>query len=48
MIRVNHYGMDATIGAVQNSLAALGAALTEQGVPVDLEGARSTVGKTWR
>lgn len=31
MIRVNHYGMDATIGAVQNSLAALGAALTEQG-----------------
>jgi aspartate aminotransferase-like enzyme len=43
MIRVNHYGVDATVGAVQSSLAALGAALAEQGVSVDLEGARSAV-----
>jgi aspartate aminotransferase-like enzyme len=48
MIRVNHYGVDATVGAVQSSLAALGAALAEQGVPVDLEGARSAVENAWR
>ena len=48
MIRVNHYGVDATVGAVQGSLAALGAALAEQGVPVDLEGARSAVENAWR
>ncbi|MEV0484944.1 aminotransferase class V-fold PLP-dependent enzyme [Streptomyces sp. NPDC050508] len=48
MIRVNHYGVDATVGAVQSSLAALGAALAEQGVPVDLEGARSAAENAWR
>ena len=48
MIRVNHYGVDATVGAVQGSLAALGAALAEQGVSVDLEAARSAVENTWR
>ncbi|WOX08759.1 pyridoxal-phosphate-dependent aminotransferase family protein [Streptomyces sp. N50] len=48
MIRVNHYGVDATVGAVQSSLAALGAALAEQGVSVDLEGARSAVENAWR
>ena len=48
MIRVNHYGVDATVGAVQGSLAALGAALAEQGVSVDLEGARSAVENAWR
>ncbi|RRR77686.1 aminotransferase class V-fold PLP-dependent enzyme [Streptomyces sp. RP5T] len=35
MIRVNHYGVDATRGAVQASLAALGAALTGRGLAVD-------------
>ncbi|WP_416964378.1 pyridoxal-phosphate-dependent aminotransferase family protein [Streptomyces sp. Agncl-13] len=48
MIRVNHYGVDATVGAVQSSLAALGAALAEQGVSVDPEGARSAVENAWR
>ncbi|WP_327405020.1 aminotransferase class V-fold PLP-dependent enzyme [Streptomyces sp. NBC_01288] len=48
MIRVNHYGVDATVGAVQSSLAALGAALAEQGVSVDPESARSAVESTWR
>ncbi|MEW1827336.1 aminotransferase class V-fold PLP-dependent enzyme [Streptomyces sp. NPDC088196] len=48
MVRVNHYGVDATVGAVQSSLAALGAALAEQGVSVDLEGARSAVENAWR
>ncbi|MFD4561745.1 pyridoxal-phosphate-dependent aminotransferase family protein [Streptomyces sp. NPDC058469] len=48
MIRVNHYGVDATVGAVRTSVAALGATLAEQGVPVDLEGARSAVENAWR
>ncbi|WP_405947136.1 aminotransferase class V-fold PLP-dependent enzyme [Streptomyces prunicolor] len=48
MIRVNHYGVDATVGAVQGSLAALGAALGELGVPVDREGARAAVESAWR
>jgi len=48
MIRVNHYGVDATVGTVQNALAALGAALAEQGVPVDLEGARAAAEGAWR
>ncbi|MFI8516277.1 pyridoxal-phosphate-dependent aminotransferase family protein [Streptomyces sp. NPDC085481] len=47
MIRVNHYGVDATPGAVQSSLAALGAALAETGRPVDLEGARRAVTEAW-
>ncbi|MFG2144818.1 pyridoxal-phosphate-dependent aminotransferase family protein [Streptomyces sp. NPDC048696] len=47
MIRVNHYGVDATRGAVQSSLAALGAALGEGGRPVDLEAARRAVSRAW-
>jgi len=48
MIRVNHYGVDATVGAVRSSLAALGAALAEQGASVDPEGARAAVENAWR
>jgi aspartate aminotransferase-like enzyme len=48
MIPVNHYGVDATVGAVQGSLAALGAALAEQGLPVDPEAARAAVEGAWR
>ncbi|MBK3569123.1 aminotransferase class V-fold PLP-dependent enzyme [Streptomyces sp. MBT62] len=47
MIRVNHYGVDATADAVRSSLAALGAALAEQGAQVDLEGARAAVDGAW-
>ncbi|MFJ2402114.1 pyridoxal-phosphate-dependent aminotransferase family protein [Streptomyces xanthochromogenes] len=47
MIRVNHYGVDATRGVVQSSLAALGAALGEYGIAVDLEAARKAVSTTW-
>ncbi len=47
MIRVNHYGPDATRGVVHASLAALGAALGEAGVAVDLEGARRAVTDAW-
>ncbi|MGW1553909.1 alanine--glyoxylate aminotransferase family protein, partial [Streptomyces sp. NPDC002346] len=47
MIRVNHYGVDATRGAVQSSLAALGAALADEGRPVDFEAARRAVTETW-
>ncbi|WP_371651956.1 MULTISPECIES: alanine--glyoxylate aminotransferase family protein [unclassified Streptomyces] len=47
MIRVNHYGADATRGAVQGSLAALGAALGETGRRVDTEAARKAVSQTW-
>ncbi|MER5515068.1 MULTISPECIES: aminotransferase class V-fold PLP-dependent enzyme [unclassified Streptomyces] len=48
MIRVNHYGVDATVGAVRSSLAALGAGLAKQGRTVDLEGARRAVESVWR
>ncbi|MEV5381534.1 aminotransferase class V-fold PLP-dependent enzyme [Streptomyces sp. NPDC052721] len=48
MIRVNHYGSDATRDAVHNSLAALGAALAEQGLPVDPAAARRAVENAWR
>ncbi|MFJ8790888.1 pyridoxal-phosphate-dependent aminotransferase family protein [Streptomyces sp. NPDC102462] len=43
MIRVNHYGADATVAAVHGSLAALGAALAERGLTVDLAAARDAV-----
>lgn len=43
MIRVNHYGPDATRGAVHACVAALGAALTESGRSVDLEAGRRAV-----
>lgn len=47
MIRVNHYGSDATRGAVRASLAALGAALAGAGVPVDLAAAEKAVSDSW-
>ncbi|MFJ9625594.1 pyridoxal-phosphate-dependent aminotransferase family protein [Streptomyces sp. NPDC101181] len=47
MIRVNHYGADATRGAVLASLAALGAALGEAGLRVDVDAARRAVSETW-
>jgi hypothetical protein len=43
MIRVNHYGADATREAVLGSLVALGAALADRGIVVDTEGARRAV-----
>ncbi|MFF4395512.1 pyridoxal-phosphate-dependent aminotransferase family protein [Streptomyces sp. NPDC001480] len=48
MIRVNHYGPDATVDAVRASLAAVGAALAEQGLDVDPRRAREAVDSTWR
>ncbi|MFF9042400.1 aminotransferase class V-fold PLP-dependent enzyme [Streptomyces parvulus] len=47
MIRVNHYGPDATLTAVQACLTALGAALAETGRKADPEGARRAVGDAW-
>ncbi|MFF9062765.1 pyridoxal-phosphate-dependent aminotransferase family protein [Streptomyces sp. NPDC014882] len=48
MIRVNHYGADATPGAVRGSLTALGAALAEKGLDVDLTGALRAAEQAWR
>ncbi|MGJ3559202.1 hypothetical protein ACR6C2_11425 [Streptomyces sp. INA 01156] len=48
MIRVNHYGSDATRGAVRASLAALGTALAGQGLTVDVQGALSAADDAWR
>jgi aspartate aminotransferase-like enzyme len=48
MIRVNHYGVDATPGAVRASLAALGGALRENGLGVDVEGALRAAEDAWR
>ncbi|MFF4491901.1 pyridoxal-phosphate-dependent aminotransferase family protein [Streptomyces sp. NPDC001544] len=48
MIRVNHFGPDATVDAVRASLAALGAALAELGLGVDPDGARRAVEEAWR
>jgi aspartate aminotransferase-like enzyme len=48
MIRVNHYGPDATPETVQNSLTALANALTETGLTVDTEAAREAVNSTWQ
>ncbi|WP_432083036.1 pyridoxal-phosphate-dependent aminotransferase family protein [Streptomyces sp. WAC 04229] len=47
MVRVNHYGPDATLTAVQGCLTALGAALTETGRKADPEGARRAAGDAW-
>lgn len=47
MIRVNHYGPDATRDAVHASLAALGAALGEAGLRVDPDAARRAVTAAW-
>lgn len=48
MIRVNHYGLDATQGAVRASLAALGAALREKRLAVDVKGALRAAEEAWR
>ncbi|MGI5442513.1 pyridoxal-phosphate-dependent aminotransferase family protein [Streptomyces shenzhenensis] len=48
MIRVNHYGADATVEAVRGSLAALGAALSAQGLTVDLAAAHRAAGSAGR
>ncbi|WP_112465733.1 pyridoxal-phosphate-dependent aminotransferase family protein [Streptomyces triticisoli] len=48
MIRVNHYGADATREAVEASLTALATALTDHGTDVDVEAARHAVAGTWR
>lgn len=48
MIRVNHYGPDATPGAVRAALTALGAVLAEEGLAVDVAAALRAVGKAWR
>ncbi|OON74052.1 pyridoxal-phosphate-dependent aminotransferase family protein [Streptomyces tsukubensis] len=48
MIRVNHYGPAATRGVVRASVAALGGALAELGVTVDLSAARRAVEESWR
>ncbi|MFF7952004.1 pyridoxal-phosphate-dependent aminotransferase family protein [Streptomyces griseorubiginosus] len=47
MIRVNHYGADATGEVVRGCLAALGAALGEN-VSVDVEGALRAAEEAWR
>ncbi|MFF8681261.1 aminotransferase class V-fold PLP-dependent enzyme [Streptomyces sp. NPDC015237] len=47
MVRVNHYGPDATLMAVQGCLTALGAALAEAGRKADAEGARRAAGDAW-
>ncbi|MFJ7072345.1 pyridoxal-phosphate-dependent aminotransferase family protein [Streptomyces sp. NPDC098781] len=43
MIRVNHYGVDATAAVVRGCLAAIGAALAERGAQVDVAGALRAV-----
>ncbi|MFI0168681.1 pyridoxal-phosphate-dependent aminotransferase family protein [Streptomyces sp. NPDC017095] len=48
MVRVNHYGPDATEGAVRDCLAALGTALAEQGHEVDLPAAHRAVKNAWQ
>ncbi|MFF4897631.1 pyridoxal-phosphate-dependent aminotransferase family protein [Streptomyces sp. NPDC001068] len=48
MVRVNHYGADATAAAVHASLAALGAGLAGHGRAVDLAAARRAVESAWR
>ncbi|MDX3688830.1 aminotransferase class V-fold PLP-dependent enzyme [Streptomyces europaeiscabiei] len=47
MVRVNHYGPDATPGVVHAGLAGLGAALTGFGRVVDLAGARRAATRAW-
>ncbi|MET9429291.1 aminotransferase class V-fold PLP-dependent enzyme [Streptomyces sp. NPDC003036] len=47
MIRVNHYGPDASPETVASALAALGAALREAGAVVDVKAARGAVTEVW-
>ncbi|MFJ4623550.1 pyridoxal-phosphate-dependent aminotransferase family protein [Streptomyces sp. NPDC088812] len=48
MIRVNHYGADATPGAVRGSLTALAGALADEGRDVDLQGALRAADAAWQ
>jgi aspartate aminotransferase-like enzyme len=48
MIRVNHYGQDATREVVEASLTALGTALAEYGATPDVESARRAVAEAWQ
>jgi aspartate aminotransferase-like enzyme len=48
MIRVNHYGGDATVDVVRGCLTALGAALAEKGLDVDLPEALRAATEGWR
>ncbi|MFF7049337.1 pyridoxal-phosphate-dependent aminotransferase family protein [Streptomyces griseorubiginosus] len=48
MIRVNHYGADATWEVVRGCLAGVGAALAETGAAVDVEGAVRAAEEAWR
>ncbi|WP_151479870.1 pyridoxal-phosphate-dependent aminotransferase family protein [Streptomyces albicerus] len=47
MVRVNHYGPDATRDTVRAALTALGAALTESGLSVDVDAAHRTATEIW-
>ncbi len=47
MIRVNHYGPEATRGTVRACLAALATALTDAGVPVDLLAGLAAAERAW-
>ncbi|WPP29112.1 pyridoxal-phosphate-dependent aminotransferase family protein [Streptomyces sp. CL7] len=47
MIRVNHYGPDATRGTVRACLTALATALTAAGLPVDLPAALTAAERAW-
>ncbi|GHH94439.1 pyridoxal-phosphate-dependent aminotransferase family protein [Streptomyces capillispiralis] len=48
MIRVNHYGPEASPGAVRASLAALGGALADAGLTVDVAAALGAAERAWR
>jgi aspartate aminotransferase-like enzyme len=48
MIRVNHYGRDATPGTVRTCLTALGTALAETGADVDIPAALRAADTAWR
>ncbi|MDQ0990179.1 alanine--glyoxylate aminotransferase family protein [Streptomyces sp. V3I7] len=48
MVRVNHYGKDATPQAVQATLTALATALSEQGLTVDVPAARRAAESAWQ
>ncbi|MFE9024239.1 pyridoxal-phosphate-dependent aminotransferase family protein [Streptomyces sp. NPDC007808] len=48
MIRVNHYGVDATVAAVRGCVAAVGTALRQAGLVVDVEAAVRAVDAGWR
>ncbi|WP_228982820.1 aminotransferase class V-fold PLP-dependent enzyme [Streptomyces sp. DH12] len=48
MVRVNHYGPDATPGTVRACLAALGAALAATGREVDTQAALRAAAEAWR